>query len=97
MLEIYYPLMQGARIKGVIKLGTHEITGLRRHKIIQELFLKMADKLSAAAQSDSKPTDANTESGYVVPAKQTSLGVKKAPSQMSSQQVFKRSLVCPRL
>lgn len=46
MLEIHYPLMQGARIKGVIPLGPHEVKGLARHKVIQKLFLKMANRLA---------------------------------------------------
>ena len=34
LLEIYYPLMQGARIRGGIRLGPHEVKGLERHRII---------------------------------------------------------------
>ena len=48
ILEIYYPLMQGARIRGSIKMGPHEVKGLQRHRIIQEIFMKMAGKLSMA-------------------------------------------------
>ena len=47
-LEIHYPLMQGARIKGLIRLSPFEVKGMERHKIIQEIFMKMAEKLSAS-------------------------------------------------
>ena len=40
--------MQGARIKGSLRLTPFEVKGLERHKMIQEVFLRMAGKLSFA-------------------------------------------------
>ena len=59
VLEIHYPLMQGARIKGKVKLAPHEVKGVERHRIIQDLFIKMADKLSSHGKSDDQAGNAN--------------------------------------
>ena len=52
VLEIHYPLMQGARIKGQLRLTPFEVKGLERHKVIQEIFMRMAGKLSFAPISN---------------------------------------------
>ena len=51
-MELYYPLMQGARIKGTLVLGPeHEIKGMARHERIREMligFVKKAQEPNAA-------------------------------------------------
>ena len=97
LLEIHYPLMQGARIKGSIRLDSHEIKGMERHKLIQALFLKMAEKLSdsttkaATASKQEKPEVGGNKAiaGSGMPA---SIAAVHGPRQN-----FKRSLVCPGL
>ena len=44
-MELYYPLMQGARIKGTLVLGSeHEIKGMARHERIQEMLIEFVKK-----------------------------------------------------
>ena len=70
-MEIFYPLGIGARIKGKIHLSQYEITGLLRHKIIQDIFLQLAQQLSGT----NKQADRNLKESKEKQKEESSLSI----------------------
>ena len=54
--------MEGARIKGRIGLDSMEVKGVERHRIIQQVFLTMAKRLSTRGNDEERKEEAKAPS-----------------------------------